>query len=387
MNDAQLEELLHEEESSTLDFKRDQYPFAGATDEEKSELLKDILAFANAWRRTTAFILVGVEEVKGGRSRPVGVTRHLNDNDLQQFVNSKTNRPVSFAYAAYDLGGEQIGIFEIPVQSRPVYLKKPFGKLAPSTVYLRRGSSTDTAQLDELVSMGAADALTAANGLARPSVELEWAGISRQASLGPSVELASHVLAPRLSPDELRPRAAGPFALPVIPIPIAPGYYEDLVEFIYDSQLFSRVGFVLRNSSGAAAENVVLKGRVEKQEAVRITDYRDAPVAPSKYSHLSALSHVRSLAEQMLQRPDPLVEEYVTHWEITVPFGVVLPRATVFSTDTIYIGATRPSTVTLNVEVYAANLPVPSTFALTAKISADSRPMTRADLPRAALED
>jgi len=40
MNDALFEQLLYEEESATLDFKRDQYPFAKATDEDKSELLK-----------------------------------------------------------------------------------------------------------------------------------------------------------------------------------------------------------------------------------------------------------------------------------------------------------------------------------------------------------
>ena len=54
-----LERLLYEEESETLDFKAQQYPFDGATDDQKSELLKDILAFANAWRRTDAYIGCG----------------------------------------------------------------------------------------------------------------------------------------------------------------------------------------------------------------------------------------------------------------------------------------------------------------------------------------
>ena len=42
-------------------------------------MLKDILAFANSWRTTTAYILVGVEEVMGGRSNVVGYRRHLDD--------------------------------------------------------------------------------------------------------------------------------------------------------------------------------------------------------------------------------------------------------------------------------------------------------------------
>ena len=43
-----IEDLLHEDESTSLDFKRDQYKFVGADDKTKSELLKDILAFVNS---------------------------------------------------------------------------------------------------------------------------------------------------------------------------------------------------------------------------------------------------------------------------------------------------------------------------------------------------
>ena len=32
---------------------------------DKSDLLKDVLAFVNSWRRTTAYVLIGVREVKG----------------------------------------------------------------------------------------------------------------------------------------------------------------------------------------------------------------------------------------------------------------------------------------------------------------------------------
>jgi hypothetical protein len=77
MNDTLMEELLHEEETETLDFKRRQYLFVGASDDAKSEIVKDVLAFANAWRRTDAYILIGVQEVKGGRSIVHGVTHHL----------------------------------------------------------------------------------------------------------------------------------------------------------------------------------------------------------------------------------------------------------------------------------------------------------------------
>lgn len=101
MNNTIIEELLNEDESSSLDFKRDQYTFDKATDDQKNELLKDILAFSNSWRRTDAYILIGVEEIKGGRSKVVGVSNHIDDANLQQLVNKKTQRPVNFSYEAF----------------------------------------------------------------------------------------------------------------------------------------------------------------------------------------------------------------------------------------------------------------------------------------------
>jgi predicted HTH transcriptional regulator len=101
MNAALMEELLNEEESSTLDFKLGEYLFDRVADDVKSELLKDILAFANAWRRTDAYILIGVDDVKGGRGKVVGVSSHLDDARIQQFVNSKSNRPVIFSYEVF----------------------------------------------------------------------------------------------------------------------------------------------------------------------------------------------------------------------------------------------------------------------------------------------
>jgi predicted HTH transcriptional regulator len=117
--DRLINELLHEEESASLDFKRDQYPFGGIDDNTKSELLKDILAFANVRRRTDAYILIGVDDVKGGRSNMVGITIHHDDANLQQFVNSKTNHPVPFSYEAATVEGTSVGVIRIAVQERP----------------------------------------------------------------------------------------------------------------------------------------------------------------------------------------------------------------------------------------------------------------------------
>jgi len=149
-----IENLLHEEESSLLDFKRAQYRFRLASNEDKSELLKDIIAFANAWRHAPAYILIGVREVKGSRSKVVGISEHIEDANVQEFVNKKTQRPITFSYTAQEFDGKQIGVITIPVQDRPFYLKQDFGTLKASTVYIRRGTSTDIASPDEIAKMG-----------------------------------------------------------------------------------------------------------------------------------------------------------------------------------------------------------------------------------------
>src|SRR4051794_7004569 len=121
------ESLLYEEEGPTLDFKRQQYPFEGASDSDKAELLKDVLAFANAWRRADAFIYIGAAEVKGGRSQILGLTEHIDDAKLQQFVNSKTSRPVEFSYVPLEVDGKKVALIHVPVQQRPTYLLKNYG--------------------------------------------------------------------------------------------------------------------------------------------------------------------------------------------------------------------------------------------------------------------
>ena len=48
-------------------------------DEQKSELLKVILAFSNSWRQDEAYIVIGVEEVVGSRHLSVGTEDHFGN--------------------------------------------------------------------------------------------------------------------------------------------------------------------------------------------------------------------------------------------------------------------------------------------------------------------
>lgn len=128
INNELIENLLYGEEGIDLDFKRDQYKFIKASDEDKGEMLKDIISFANSWRRSDAFILIGVKEIKGARSEVVGISDKLDDAQIQQFVNGKTQKPITFSYRNLDFEGKCIGAIHIPIQNRPFYLKNDYGK-------------------------------------------------------------------------------------------------------------------------------------------------------------------------------------------------------------------------------------------------------------------
>lgn len=152
-DESLIQELLYKGEGPTLDYKVKQYPFSGADDGQKSELLKDVLAFANAWRSEVAYILIGV---KNDTLELVELDVDIDDSRLQEFINSKTNHPVNFSYRSLDYKGLKLGLYTIPVQDRPVYVRKQYGRVLANTVYVRRGSATTIADPSEVARMGAA---------------------------------------------------------------------------------------------------------------------------------------------------------------------------------------------------------------------------------------
>ncbi|MCK4165527.1 ATP-binding protein [Ralstonia pseudosolanacearum] len=154
MDDKDLiDTLLYRGEGDALDFKLQQYEFENADDDKKSSLLKDILAFANAWRDGVAYILIGIRD---GTREVIGLDKDIDDSRLQQFVNGKLNRPLHFSYRSVEYEGHTLGLYTIPVQERPVYATRNFGKVKADTVYVRRGSSTAEAKPEEIARMGAA---------------------------------------------------------------------------------------------------------------------------------------------------------------------------------------------------------------------------------------
>lgn len=360
-----IDRLLYEQESSYLDFKRDQYPFVGATDDEKSELLKDILAFSNAWIRTDAFILIGIEEVTGKGAKVFGITDHLEDAALQQFVNSKTQRPLHFSYQALPFEGKQIGVIAIPPQDRPIYLTKDYGKLKKDVVYIRRGSSTAVASPDEIAKMGKVETSVP------PSLELQWADTRNRKTLGTVASVSvTHVQLPGNIPDYRQYYQATPrLGVEMPSIGRNENYYRDLAEYIKVIKSVGEIDFSVTNHGDVTANDVRIEIKLEDPKGVLILySNQQLPSSPEK-----DLMRNLALSAQFLGSPEDItVQSIKGSWLISASFGKIQPKSTVWSESSLFVGAKEAGHIEFPVLTFADNLPEPCKTMLTIDINTSS---------------
>jgi hypothetical protein len=357
--DPLISALLFEAEGAELDFKREQYSFEGADDRVKSELLKDILAFANAWRRTDAYILIGVQEVKEAESVVVGISEHIDDAKLQQFVNSKTNRPVEFSYTPTSFRGKQIGVIHIPVQDRPTFLTKDYGSLRRNTVYLRRGSSTDEARPDEIARMGQA----VSEGLKlRPLLVPRLATGSDWSNLVEAATFEAVHLNPleiKSLPDYSPPAPTGPFGIQIYS-PLGhtnSDFYRDRAEYLRFGAKLRPIRFAVHNEGTALASGVKLTTHVaDPSHSLEFSLGSNRPKKPRR--EWSPIDHIRPVSMNQMA-PDIEIAETKTGWTINAYFGKIQAKDTRLTSEQLFVGMTQSGTTELPVSVFADELSSP----------------------------
>jgi len=370
-NDTLVTSLLYEGEGVELDFKREPYRFMQASDDDKSELLKDILAFANAWRRSDAYILIGVEEVKGARSRVIGIADLLDDAALQQFVNSKTNRPVTFSYRSLSYEAKQIAVIHIPVQQRPLYLKKDYGRVRANTVYVRRGSATAIADLDEVSTMGAMH-----QPERRPVLDISFADPTTRRLLSKRRSAKSLILqAPPRSeiPDYVIQRSPFEFGMRSA----NSSYYRELVKYTSVLRAVSPFYFAISNSGGTTGTDVRVEIRCGKQAGKLLAiDQHDFPTTPrAEYNSLDFSQRVH-----MPRTYDVTATDTGDTWVVEGRADKVQPKATFWFQDPVYLGSASDGVVTLDVTIYCDELEQPHTDKLLIEFAAEHRKVNLDDV-------
>lgn len=364
-DDSLLETLLNEDEGSTLDFKREQYPCK--TDEEKGELIKDILAFTNASRRADAFILIGVVENPGGRAKVVGVTHHLKDADLQQLVNSKTDQPVDFSYRSGRLDGKDIGILHVPVQGRPRFIKKKFGKLDADRVYVRRGSSTAVARPDEVAKMGWASSQELS-----PKLQLQFADPESRKLNGEALELCGTCI--DISDVKAIPNFVKQHQFAFDMRQVNTEYYRELVLHKWAQLLCKPLRFAITNLGSSLATDVRAELNLELSEAVVFDDH-EWPTNPEQYLEMSSFS----LASfRRVRSDDDIVVDELSNGKriITINTKKIQPKQTAWIDASLFLGTKSSGTISLDGAIWSDNLPSPQSVDLEIRFTTKSLSMT-----------
>lgn len=361
-------QLLYRGESESLDFKSEQYVFVGGSEGKKAELLKDILAFANAWRNDTAYILIGVQETPSRKASATGISPadHIDDATLQQFVNGKTNRPVRFAYEKFEHDGRHIGIIRIAhPHARPIFLDKDYGSLKAQAVYIRRGSSTDIAGPEEIAAMGRSDVRASEI----PEIEIEFAEPRDRRRLGPE---------PSVTVAHLRVQESarsGSFASqPTAQETADAMQYEARLQRARDTASragFAPMGLWVENNGSVTAHDTRVSITIAKAEGLRILERRK--VQPrSRFNPFN-----------LRMTGDFFVTELRDCWELKLDVGKLQPKSKHFVPAVVYVDVNNPVETQVSVSVFADNLPEPITFATVLRVTVEELDVTVEDIEEA----
>jgi Putative DNA-binding domain len=358
-----IESFLYQNESTSLDFKCQPYPFTGATDEQKSELLKDVLAFANSWRSGDAYIVTGMIDVADGPNEPQGIDTNddFDDAQLQQFINGKTNRPIEMAYERHYYDGKTFGVIKIAKQERPTYAVRDYGKVKKEFVYYRQGSSTAIATPEITAKMGR-DSIQVDPS---PKLALQFANHDTREKLGSRTTIQSLVIAkpmrslPTLeTPKNHTGRHELLYSLDPLD-ELNRDYWRELEACLRENVLFKPVSLLIENTSTVTATQVRVEITIRSSDGIHITDHlSDKPVRKriAKMANFKPFWHHQS---------SPLtVKKHQNAWTITVITGDLSPKADFWLEQSFYVGSTELEHLRIEALIFANNLPEPQRIAL-----------------------
>jgi hypothetical protein len=359
VDDDLLNALRYKSEGTEIDFKSAQYRFVNGIQDDKAEMLKDFLAMANAWRDGTGYILLGFRDQRPHPAEVVGITGHIDDAAIQQFVNGKVKPKLTFRYEEHLYEGKTVGVISIPKQKRPFYLAHDFGRLRSNVVYVRRGSSTDEAEPPEVAAMVADDS-------GRGAVQVKLSVLTSTNVDLPEAFTLDFLQFAQQMPDYEKPpepRPTGRFGLPQYE---AFSVWRDNHDFWRESAEHARIRgglvemqFALRNRSQMQLSNAKLEVMLETDD-VDCTMYAGSELPDAPKSQWSTFDHTASFPDLMGRRDaDLVIDESGDNPACHVRFGALLPGEEGRSGDTLALVLGGPGKLRLKFRILAAELPAP----------------------------
>ncbi len=356
-----LNQLLWRTEGDTLDFKSEQYKLGAVSDYEKSKLLKDILAFANAWRSSPAYVIIGVKEKRGERAEVLGIHELYDDANFQDFVNAHTNRPIKFSYECLRIEDKTIGVITIPTQTRPFYVAKDYGQAKANFVYLRRGSSTDEATMEEVAAMGREDVARSTGPLVDVSFYRKRDGTS-VSELTANIEifdLPSHI--PDYTED-----------LPLSFTFANTNFYRELAAYYKQRGEVAPLYFVARNLGATTANDVTAVMTIlNERNELLVRNREQLPSKPSKQRDIGL-----PMSHSIFESSNYSIKSIPGGHEIELEIGKLQPKQVRKFDEPLFIGAKDSGLVEIAVRIFSDELsePIVSTLRVTLSASRKALP-------------
>lgn len=134
-------------EQTAFDWKRDFVP--PKDNEKRGEIIKDIVAIANASPLSYGFIVYGVDPRKPDPI--IGITSQYDDSKLQQLLKNKVEPLPEFLYYEVSTGIKTVAVIQVsPSKKRPFIISVDIGKIKAGQIPIRRGTSTGGVKLSDL---------------------------------------------------------------------------------------------------------------------------------------------------------------------------------------------------------------------------------------------
>lgn len=142
-----LDEMIEfENESTVLDFKREEY-----RSQEYEKLIKDVMSMANAPINQTKYIIIGVKDIPGEDKQFQGLDYITDQANLENIIQENIEPIVKFKYYSYDYKGIMLGIMEIyGNNNQPYMMKKDYKNLCKGDIWIRKGTRLSRANREDL---------------------------------------------------------------------------------------------------------------------------------------------------------------------------------------------------------------------------------------------
>ena len=132
-----LDLIQYENEKTGLDFKAVVYKA-----DKFDDLLKDIMAMANAALEEDRYIVVGVKHYPNSERAFLGVEEFMDDATYYQLVHSNIEPDIQFEYFHVEVEDKKVGVFRIyHCDNQPYLMKKDTKNLRRGDGFIRKGTS------------------------------------------------------------------------------------------------------------------------------------------------------------------------------------------------------------------------------------------------------